>query len=111
MRRLRKNIIVSSLFRVVPLGMLTWLALAGNVGRAAPANNNFASAQDLGALKFNTVTGDNTGATAELGEPNHAGLAPASSIWYKWTADFDGPVEFDTFGSVIDTVLAVYTGS
>src|SRR5207248_6373361 len=101
---------VSSLFRVVPLGMLTWLALAGNVGRAAPANDNFASAQVLSG-KFGTLTADNTAATVETGEPNHAGLPPKASVWYQWTATEEGPVEFDTYNSSIDTVLAVYTGS
>ena len=33
------------------------------------------------------------------------------SVWYKWTAPTSGTVVFDTAGSALDTLLAVYTGS
>ena len=49
-------------------------------------------------------------ATAEGGEPPHAGSGAAHSVWYSWTAPADGPVAFRTCGSDFDTVLAVYQG-
>jgi hypothetical protein len=77
----------------------------------APPNDSFANAVLLTG-DFGTVTGSTVGATSELpaGEPPHAGLGPKNSIWYKWTATADGPIEFDTFNSQCDTVLAVYVG-
>lgn len=50
-------------------------------------------------------------ATAEPGEPPHAGNLARRSLWYCWTAPFTGPVTFDTTGTFFDTVLAVYIGS
>ena len=59
-----------------------------------------------------SVTGTNAGATKETGEPNHAGNAGGSSIWYSWTAPAGGGVyTFDTLGSSFDTLLGVYTGT
>lgn len=56
------------------------------------------------------TSGSTVGATAELGEPFHAGKAPLVSVWYRWTAPESGPVGIDTTGSTVDTRLAVYTG-
>ena len=59
----------------------------------------------------------NTGATKEVGEPNHAGNAGGSSYWYSWTAPFTGAVNVGTgsnanlFFSDFNTLLAVYTGN
>jgi hypothetical protein len=53
---------------------------------------------------------DNTYATKEPGEPNHAGNPGGHSLWYVWTAPTNKPVTFDTTGSTFDTLLAVYTG-
>ena len=74
-----------------------------------PVNDNFAD-----ALAFppgtGVVSGNNSGATTETGEPSHDGVGSAS-IWWTWTAPFSGNAVFDTTGSNYDTVLAVYTGS
>jgi len=53
---------------------------------------------------------DNTYATKEPGEPNHAGNPGGKSLWYCWTAPTNAPVTFNTLGSTFDTLLAVYTG-
>ncbi len=58
-----------------------------------------------------TVTGSTRGATRQSGEPAHAGVLGAGSIWYTWAAPFTGPFTFATAGSSFDTLLAVYTGS
>jgi len=56
----------------------------------------------------------NLSATAQPGEPAHAGNRAIHSIWFCWLAPFTGPVTFDTSiiaGASFDTVLAVYTGA
>ena len=53
----------------------------------------------------------NTYASKETGEPAHAGNAGGASLWWSFTPTVDGPVTFDTDGSGINTLLAVYTGS
>src|SRR4051812_20841631 len=77
---------------------------------AAPANDRFVNAQVITGSS-GTVTGSNTGANKENGEPDHAGKPAARSVWYRWTAPATGPYSFNTFGSSFDTVLAVYTGA
>jgi uncharacterized delta-60 repeat protein len=77
---------------------------------APPPNDNFAAAELL-AETPGTTSGNNTNATAEPGEPAHAGVTATHSIWYKWTAPSDGLYSFTTAGSSIDTTLGVYTGS
>lgn len=53
----------------------------------------------------------NTGATKETGEPNHAGTAGGKSLWWTWTAPLSGPVSLNTAGSIFRNALAVYTGT
>ena len=75
----------------------------------APANDNFASAQVLTGGLAMAATGT-TGATKQSGEPNHAGNAGGSSVWYRWTAPATGAYSLDTVGSDFNTLLAAYTG-
>jgi len=77
-----------------------------------PANDNFANSTTI-TLTNNvaTVTGYNTNATKQAGEPDHAGNSGGRSIWWRWTAPAPGPVDLDTRGSYSDTTLGVYTGS
>src|SRR5262245_42712414 len=51
---------------------------------------------------------DNTGATLEAGEPTEGGVL-TRSIWAQLTPSRNLRVVIHTFGSEIDTVLAVYT--
>ena len=76
----------------------------------APNNDNFAAAQVI-ASSSGTTSGNNTLATKETGEPDHAGNPGGKSVWYAWTAPSSGTWTFDTIGSAFDTLLAVYTGS
>lgn len=55
------------------------------------------------------VTGSNTNATVEPGEPKHAGKIGGHSLWISWLAPSDGLVTLSTAGSTFDTLLAVYT--
>ena len=74
-----------------------------------PPNDTFANRIVITGMT-NTLTGSNTGASKEPGEPNHAGNAGGRSVWWTWTAPMDGMVTVDTIGSTFDTLLAVYTG-
>jgi hypothetical protein len=73
-------------------------------------NNNFANATVITGTTA-TVTGSNTGASKESGEPNHAGNAGGKSVWWTWTATASGTVTIDTLGSNFDTLLGIYTGT
>ncbi|HEX5418250.1 MAG TPA: Calx-beta domain-containing protein [Chloroflexota bacterium] len=78
--------------------------------RSSPPNDNFADAQPITGPS-GQVTGDNTGATREPGEPFHAGVAGQSSVWYDWKAPVTGPTVFYIGTAPFDTQLAVYTGT
>ncbi len=83
-------------------------------GLASAQNDNFASAITISGIT-GTTNADNTGATLEACETNQVftddnDLQPVgTSLWYKWTAPASGTVEFDTYGSLFDTVLSVWT--
>jgi hypothetical protein len=84
--------------------VLNWQVLA------PPPNSSFANAVEL-VGSSGTIRGDSTGSSKEPDEPDHAGSAGGSSVWYRWTAPQDGVAIVDTFGSDFDTLLAVYRGS
>lgn len=75
-----------------------------------PANDDFGYAQLISGAS-GSVAGTINDATAEPGEPNHAGALGYHSIWYTWTAPRDGLFIFDRLGSFNGVVLAIYTGS
>jgi C1A family cysteine protease len=74
------------------------------------ANDNFESAFILTATN-DFATGRNFTASAQPGEPNHAGALASRSVWWSWTAPASGEATVSTEGSDFDTVLAVYTSS
>jgi subtilase family serine protease len=73
-----------------------------------PPNDMFANRIGLHGLHV-AVTGLNVNATAEAGEPAYVNRG--HSVWWTWTAPFNGVVTNSTTGSGFDTVLGVYTGS
>ena len=77
---------------------------------AQPTNDNFVNATIISGY-VGTTNGSNVNATAELGEPVHAGTGGGKSIWYRWTSPINGSMTFNTEGSSFDTVLAVYSGN
>ncbi len=99
------------------MAIVACLVASGGVAQAqvaAPANDNFASAQTLTSGEEGTATasGSNVSATLEPQEPVHyGGSTRERSIWYRWVAPADGSVVIDTQGSTFDTVLAVYRGA
>ncbi len=83
----------------------TWIR--GHVG--LPVNDKFSLAIEPGC-GVTSLTEANQFATAEGGEPAHAGSTAGGSLWYRFTAPASGILHLNTLGSDIDTVLAVYTG-
>ncbi len=75
-------------------------------------NDDFGKALSLGGgLPARNFFYSSRFATKQAGEPNHAGNAGGSSLWFKWTAPITAEVSVDTCGSAFDTLLAVYTGA
>ena len=67
---------------------LTWavkLSAGGDLWGATAGNDNFADRITISGTNT-TVTGSNTNATKEVGEPNHARNAGGQSVWWTWTA-------------------------
>ncbi|MBI5388511.1 MAG: lamin tail domain-containing protein [Verrucomicrobia bacterium] len=79
---------------------------------AAPPNDNFANATVISGTRL-SVNGNNGSATSETGEPTFwaSGGTPSHSVWWRWTAPSNGPVEINTTNSSFDTIMAVFTGS
>jgi hypothetical protein len=79
---------------------------------AVPVANNdqFASRAAIPS-QGGQVTGSNSTATRETGEPRHAENDGGGSLWWAWTAPRSGVVNVTTSGSNFDTLLGVYTGT
>ena len=78
----------------------------------AADNDDFANAAIISGAS-GLVTGANLLAGKETGEPDHSGNGSSeTSIWWRWTAPFSGPVRVTTCDShATDTFVAVYTGA
>jgi hypothetical protein len=76
-----------------------------------PSNDFFEHAAPLSGS--GAVDADTGVASAEPGEPAHAGTKAVNSLWWTYTAPADGTVHLDTCASTEydDTTLAVYTGA
>ena len=75
-------------------------ALLGASGR--PFNDDFGDAVLLAGAS-GSETGSNVAATAQPGEPTHAGVGGGSSVWWRWEAPQSGTATLSTFGSDFDT--------
>lgn len=73
-----------------------------------PGNDDFADAFEISGMS-GTGYGNNEYATSETGE-NSSYPYSERSVWWAWTAERTGRVEFSTKGSDFDTVLEAYTG-
>lgn len=91
--------------------MIFTVALTGltAANAAAPANDSWAGATIVTSTGV-AYLGDNSEATKEGGEPNHALNSGGRSVWYKYTATADGYITVYTTSSSFDTTLAVYKG-
>jgi hypothetical protein len=79
-----------------------------NCAREPPPNDDFIDAVWRDSSR-GTFFGNNLLATRQVGEPLANG-GRGATVWYVWQAPASGPVRFDTAGSDLDTVIAVYTG-
>lgn len=78
---------------------------------AGESNDNFANATVLPPFG-GSVSGSNSVATGEAGEPAHfSNSTTSSSLWYVYRPPASGTVSFDTFGSNFDTAMALYSGT
>ena len=66
-----------------------WESLEPRRLLAATANDLFANAVVLTGENI-SATVDSTDATAEPGEPQHAGQPGGASVWWRWTAPATG---------------------
>jgi len=73
-------------------------------------NNNFSDRKIISS-NSGQISGINTNASKEIGEPNHAGNTGGASIWWSWQATETGFITITTDNSDFDTVIAVYAGS
>ena len=50
-------------------------------------------------------------ATREVNEPSHANNEGGASVWWSFTAPFDGVLSLRTINTKVDTILGVYQGN
>jgi hypothetical protein len=92
-------------------------ALVGTASAAVPSNDTFGSPTAISSLPFSdtldtteaTSDDDDLAAGSACGAP--AGPAELHSVWYDYTAPFDGTISIDTSGSDYQVGVAVVTGS
>ena len=65
----------------------------------------------LGASILRTKDLSNQDATAQRGEPHHAGVVGGASHWIAIRPQSDGMLTVHTMGSAADTTLGIYVGS
>ena len=75
-----------------------------------PANDEFAARTRITGVQ-SVVRADNTLASAEPGEPAHAGVPAAHSLWWTYTAPAGGVILLDATSSSFPPSLDVYTGN
>ena len=97
-----------------PDGTLKDFDIYIGVGQAASVlsqNDNFTNAAVVRA-SGGVVSGDDTLATVEPGEPAHAGLSNINrSLWWSWTPTASGVAMVGAGASDFAPVLAVYSGN
>jgi hypothetical protein len=96
---------------LLPGLILLLLLTAGRVAAQAPSNDNFSKSWTMTGTDWTTNGTTYLLATAEVGEPIHAGVRNGRSVWFNWTAPVTGLTRIDTLGSDYNTLLAVYLGT
>lgn len=89
--------------------LLALFVCVGSVHSSAGAElrNNFVE-REVTIDREGVITGSNTNATRESGEPQHADKTGGRSVWVSWVAPTNGVATFRTTGSTFDTLLAAY---
>ena len=82
---------------------------AGETG--IPASNDQFAARRVLEGDYLEATANNSRATAEAGEPDHAGLSAGASLWWTWTAPTNGWVTLSSTQGAFGPCFAVYRGS
>ena len=75
-----------------------------------PINDNFEKRIILSGTAA-SATGSTSNASAETGEPAHAGSPAGTSVWWSWIAPSTGTLTLATTGSVPAPRVGVYTGT
>ena len=76
----------------------------------APANDARTAAAAISGSAGSIVT-DATAATTQTTDPRIDTLQAPATVWYQWTAPATGVYDFDTHGSLVNTLLGVYTNT
>ncbi len=93
---------------------------AGNVSSPANVEVNYLAPTEPNDFFVNAITltgtsgvvsGGNTNAIKEDGEPIIAGNAGGKSVWWSFKAPADGVLTLNTTNSTFDTLLGLYTGT
>lgn len=101
-----QNVLKNRTFKFA--GLWVWLGLLAWTARAQEFSDLFADRQLVTGASV-VVTGSNTNATVEPGEPLHAGKIGGHSVWISWQAPENGVLTASTAGSTFDTLLGLYT--
>jgi hypothetical protein len=88
-----------------------FLLVAAPVAVAAPANDDFAEAEDLGSALPATISRSNVGATKEAGEGEVASFSAGHSVWFEWEAPSTGFVTIGSCEATFHSVVGVFTGA
>src|SRR2546430_3590270 len=69
-----------------------------------PSRDNFTNREPIQLANglVTVISGVNSNATKEPGEPDHAGRVGGRSVWYTWQAPSSGTVDLSTYGSTFD---------
>lgn len=87
------------------------MGLCASVAEAiCPANDAFRNALFLSGTS-GSITGSNTGATTEAGEPVPADGSIGATVWYRWTAPANGTLLLDAGASDFNALISVFTGN
>ncbi|MFN8469802.1 MAG: PKD domain-containing protein [Caldilineaceae bacterium] len=92
---------------------LTASAAPARQTAAPPPNDNFADAEVIASLPFDTYQLDISGATVEAGEPtSHCAVNGSfQTVWYKFTPQADMTVRADIRGYSNPVVMTLYEGT
>jgi len=88
------------------------LTALATVKATAPANDNFANAQNLGSGQTGSISATNVDATQEADEPTHYTANPnKQSVWFKWTAPATRSMAFEELDDNFASAMAIYTSN
>jgi hypothetical protein len=83
------------------------LLLPATVARAVVFQDYFTNRETI-VTTSGSLSGNNSAATIEVGEPKHGGKPGGHSLWVSWVAPTNGVATFHTHGSSFDTTLSAY---